>query len=146
MGNAYFLLKDMNNAERFTDKALLLDPVNPLALSQMADIILLKKGPVEKAMQFADKSVAASPPFYQPYAAMGTVLIVMGREEEAEEYFKKAHEKGLRGYLLPYTKARAYLIKGDKDKAEAILREIATMEDAPDELRTIIKRDQGRLL
>jgi tetratricopeptide (TPR) repeat protein len=146
MGNAYFLLKDMNNAELYTDKALLLDPVNPLALSQMVDIILIKKGPLEKAMQFAEKSLAASPPFYQPYAAMGTVLIVMGREAAAEEYFNKANEKGLRGYLLPYTKARAYLIKGDKHKAEAILREIATMDDAPADLRNIIKRDQGRLL
>lgn len=145
MGNAYFLLKDMNNAELYTDKALLLDPVSPLALSQMVDIILIKKGPIEKAMQFAEKSISASPPFYQPYAAMGTVLIVMGREEEAEEYFKKAHERGLRGYLLPYTKARAYFIKGDKDKAEAILREIASMDDTPADLRNIIKRDQGRL-
>ena len=77
---------------------------------------------------------------------MGTVLIIMGREDAAEEYFKKAHERGLRGYLLPYTKARAYFIKGDKDKAEAFLRDIANMDDAPDDLRNIIKKDQGRLL
>jgi tetratricopeptide (TPR) repeat protein len=125
---------------------LSLDPVNPLALSQMADILLVKKESVKMAMSYAEKSVSSSPTVYQPYATMGSVLIVMGREEAAEEYFKKAHERGLRGYLLPYTKARAYFIKGDKDKAEAILREIANMDDAPDELRNIIKKDQGRLL
>jgi tetratricopeptide (TPR) repeat protein len=123
-----------------------LDPANSLALALMADILLVKKEPVEKAKTYADRAISSSPVFYQPYAAMGTVLIVMGREEAAEEYFKKAYERGLRGYLLPYTKARAYFIKGDKDKAEALLREIANMDDAPDDLRNIIKRDQGRLL
>ena len=146
MGDAYFSLKDINNAEIWMSRSLSLDPANPLALARMADILLVKKGPIEKAKAYAEKAVSASPSFYQPYATMGTLLIVMGREEAAEEYFKKAHERGLRGCLLPYTKARAYFIKGDKDKAEAILREIANMDDAPDELRTIIKRDQGRLL
>ncbi|MBS1112307.1 MAG: Tetratricopeptide 1 repeat-containing protein [Nitrospirae bacterium] len=146
MGEAYFSLKDIKNAEVYISKTLSLDPANPLALSQMADILLVKKEPVEMAMSYAEKAVSSSPTVYQPYATMGSVLIAMGREEAAEEYFKKAHERGLRGYLLPYAKARAYFIKGDKDKAEAILREIANMDDAPDELRNIIKKDQGRLL
>jgi predicted Zn-dependent protease len=76
---------------------------------------------------------------------MGTVLIIMGKEDAAEEYFRKAAERGLRGYLLPFTKARAYLIKGDKDKAEVFLREIADMEDAPAGLRNMIKGERGRL-
>lgn len=75
---------------------------------------------------------------------MGTVLVIMGREDAAEEYFQKAYARGLRGYLLPYAKARAYLIKGDKEKAEVFLREIADMEDAPAGLRNMIKREKGR--
>ena len=48
--------------------------------------------------------------------------------------------------MLPYTKARAYFIKGDKDKAETLLWEIANMDDAPADLRNIIKKDPGGLL
>lgn len=144
MGDAYFRLKDIKNAEACISKSLALDPSNPLALALMADIILVEKGPVEKAKTYAEKAVAASPSFYQPYAAMGTVLVIMGREDAAEEYFQKAYARGLRGYLLPYAKARAYLIKGDKEKAEVFLREIADMEDAPAGLRNMIKREKGR--
>jgi tetratricopeptide (TPR) repeat protein len=146
MGDMYFAIKDMNNAEKYMGRSLSLDPSNPLALARMADILLVKKEAVEKAKTFADRAVSSSPSFYAPYATMGTVLIVMGREESAEEYFQKAYERGLRGYLLPYTKARAYFIKGDKDKAEALLREITNMDDAPADLRNIIKRDQGKLV
>ena len=145
MGETYFAKQDIKNAERYISLALSLDPANPLILARMADILLVKKEPVEKAKTYADRAVSSSPVFYQPYATMGTVLIVMGREEAAEEYFKKAYEKGLRGYLLPYTKARAYLIKGDKDKAKALLKEIATMGDTPENLRKIITIDQGSL-
>jgi tetratricopeptide (TPR) repeat protein len=146
MGDMYFAMKDINNAEKYISRTLLLDPANPLALARMADILLVKKEPPEKAKTYAERAVSSFPVFHQPYATMATVLIVMGREEEAEEYFKKAYERGLRGYLLPYTKARAYFIKGDKDKAEAVLLEIANMDDAPDDLRNIIKKDQDKLL
>jgi len=139
MGDAYFSLKDVNKAEMYIGKTLSLDPSNPLALAQMADIMLVKKEPVDRAKTYADKAVSLSPTFYQPYATMGTVLVVMGKEDEAEVYFKKANERGLRGYRLPFVKARAYFIKGDKEKAGQFLSEAAGMEDAPAGLRNIQK-------
>ncbi|MBA4374162.1 MAG: hypothetical protein C0402_15030 [Thermodesulfovibrio sp.] len=145
MGNAYFMAKEIDKAEAATGRALALDPFNPLALAQMADIVLIRKGPVEKARLFAEKSVAASPPFYQPYASMATVLVLLGNDAEAAVFFRKASERGMRGYLLPYSQARAYFMKGDKDKAAVYLKEILRMPDAPAELKKVIERDLSRL-
>ncbi|MBI5100510.1 MAG: tetratricopeptide repeat protein [Nitrospirae bacterium] len=143
MGDCYFLKKDLVNAEKYIGKTLSLDPSNPLALALMSDIMLVKKEPLQKAKAYADRAVSVSSAFYQPYAAMGTVLIVMGREDEAEQYFGRAAQHGLRGYRLPMAKARAYFIKGDEQKAGIFLREIAAMEDAPASLRDAIKKDRG---
>jgi type IV pilus assembly protein PilF len=145
MGNVYFLIKEIDKAEAATSRALALDPINPLALSLMADIVLIRKGPIEKARQYAEKAVAASPPFYQPYASMGMVMVLLGNETDADVFFQKAAEPGLRGYLLPYTRARAYFMKGDKGKASLYLQEILRMDDAPTELKNVIRRDLSRL-
>lgn len=145
LGNVYFLLKQIDKAEAATGRALALDQANPLALAQMADIVLIRRGPVEKARQYAEKAVAASPPFYQPYASMGTVMVLLGNEADANRYFQKAAERGLRGYLLPYTRARAYFMRGDREKAFVYLQEILHMDDAPAELKNVIKKDISRL-
>ena len=145
MGNVYLAIKDIGNAEKLTGQALALDPANPLALAQMADIILIKKGPLDAAKQYAERALASSPPFYQPYATMGMVLVMLGRDADADVFFQKAAERGMRGYLLPYTRARAYFMKGDKEKASLYLQEILHMDDAPAELKNVIKRDLARL-
>lgn len=145
LGNVYILLKEIDKAEAATSRALALDPANPLALAQMADIVLIRKGPVEKARQLAEKAVAASPPFYQPYASMGTVMVLLGNEAAADIFFQKAAEHGMRGYLLPYSRARAYFMKGDKGKASVYLQEILHTDDAPAELKEVIRKDLGRL-
>lgn len=145
MGNAYFMAKDSDKAEAATARALALDPVNPLALAQMADLVLVRKGPVEKARQLAEKAVASSPPFYQPYASMATIQVLLGNEADADSYFRKAAEHGMRGYLLPYSRARAYFMKGEKEKALFYLKEILGMEDAPPELKSVIRKDLHRL-
>jgi len=145
MGNAYFMTRDIRNAEAATLRALELDPANPLALAQMTDIILIRKGPLDEARQYAERAIASSPPFYQPYASMATVLVLMGKDQEAESYFQKAGERGLRGYLLPFTKARAYFMRGDKQKAAVYLRELSGMEDAPEGLKNMISKGLDRL-
>ena len=101
----------------------------------MSDILLMEKAPVEKAMRYAQSAVANASVFYQPYLAMGNVLIVMGKEREAEDYYQKARERGLKDFMVPFSKARAYVIKGDGKKAAAFLEEVASMKDAPESLR-----------
>jgi tetratricopeptide (TPR) repeat protein len=141
MGDVYFSKKDMEKSEEYFSKALSLDPGNPLMLSRMADIILTKKGPLNQALQYAEKAVSLSPSFSQPYETMAWVLIAMGNETDAEKYFHKAQKFGLTGYFLKFSKARAYFLKGDKEKAKIILREIAQMEDTPKEIKQAIQRE-----
>jgi len=145
MGNVYFLRKEIDKAEAAIGRALALDPVNPLALAQMADIVLIRKGPIEKARQFAERALATSPPFYQPYASMGTVMVLLGKDADADAFFQKAAERGMSGYLLPYTKARAYFMKGNKEKATQYLQEILHMDDAPADLKALIRQNLSRL-
>jgi tetratricopeptide (TPR) repeat protein len=135
MGAAYLSMRDMGEAAVYLQKALTFDPNNPLALSDMSDILLMRKDVVEKAVSYAKRAVSNASLFYQPYLAMGNALIVMGKDGEADEYYQKAKEMGLKGYMVPFSKARAYFIKGDNKKAAALLEEVAAMKDAPENLR-----------
>jgi protein O-mannosyl-transferase len=135
MGAAYLSMRDPQEAAANLEKTLALDPHNPLALSDMSDILLMEKAPAEKAMRYAQRAVANASVFYQPYLAMGNALIVMGKEGEAEGYYQKARQRGLKDFMVPFSKARAYIIKGDKKKAAELLDEVASMKDAPESLR-----------
>jgi tetratricopeptide (TPR) repeat protein len=135
MGVAYLSMRDLTEAAVNLKKTLTLDPNNPLALSDMSDVMLMEKEPAEEAMRYAQRAVANASLFYQPYLAMGNVLIVMGKEGEAEDYYQKARERGLKDFMVPFSKARAYVIKGDGGKAAAFLEEVASMKDAPESLK-----------
>lgn len=135
MGAAYLSMRDPGEAASYLQKALALDPNNPLALSDMSDILLMRKDEAEKAVSYAKRAVSNASLFYQPYLAMGNALIVMGKDGEADEYYQKAKERGLKGYMVPFSKARAYFIKGDNKKAAVLLEEVAAMKDAPESLR-----------
>lgn len=138
MGTAYLSMKDLKNASYFIERTLALDPHNVLALSDMADILLIKKEPPEKARDFAARAVANSPVFYQPYLTMGNVLIVMGRDGDADGYYMKAREHGMQDFMIPYSKGRAYFMKGDKAKAKIYLKEVLSSADAPEALKKSI--------
>ncbi len=138
MGLAYMGMKNLDEAGRYVEKALVSDPRNVLALSDMADITLLRKEPPEKALSFARKAVADNPPFYQPYLAMGNVLVVMGKDAEAEDYYRKAREKGVAAYVVPFSKARAYYMRGDREKVAAMLKEISGLKDVPESVKQAV--------
>lgn len=135
LGTVYMSRKDLKSAAYFIGKTLSLDPGNSLALADMADLLLIKKEPVEKAEEFAARAVAASPAFPTPYLAMGSVLIVKGQPEAAEAFFQKAGERGAKDYLIPFSKARAYLLRGDREKVKALLAEVLSIKDTPEDLR-----------
>ena len=135
MGTVYLGRKDLKKAGYYIDKTLSLDPRNVLALADMADMLLIKKAPAEKAEEYALRAVSDSPVFPTPYLTMGSVLIVMGREDAAEDFFRKAAEHGAKDYLIPFSKARAYLLKGEKEKVKIFLREVISMRDTPEELK-----------
>ncbi len=138
MGDVYLSKGDIIRATFYIDKTLALDPKNVLALADMSDILLIKREPLERVREFAARAVERSPIFGQPYLAMGNVLIVMGKEDEAERFFEKAEKRGVKDYLISFSKARAYFIKGEGAKMNAYLRKVLSSKDTPENLRQTI--------
>jgi tetratricopeptide (TPR) repeat protein len=145
LGTVYLSKKDLKNASFYIEKTLALDPHNVLALSDMADILLIKKEAPDKAMDLAAQAVAHSPVLYQPYLTMGNVLTVIGRDGEAEEYYRKAGERGAQDYLIPFSRARAYFMKGDRAKAKVYLKKVLSSDDAPADLKKSISGELSRM-
>ncbi len=142
IGLTYLGKRDIGNAYAYFGKALEIDPDNVLALADMADLLLLRKENPEGALRFAQRAVSKSPPFYQPYLSMGNVLIVLGRDGEAETYYRQALEKGLAEYFVPFSKARAYYLRGDSKRAQEQIAELRKFKNLPERIKTIIEHQQ----
>jgi tetratricopeptide (TPR) repeat protein len=142
MGLVYMSRQDVNRAQEYFQKALTIDPDNILALSDMADVILIRKGPPDEALRYALKAVSKSPPFYQPYLSMGSVLIVLGRETEAAEFYRKAAGHNVPAYMVPLSKARAYYLRGDTEKAKSQIAELSRFKNLPEQIRDMISQGQ----
>ncbi len=140
MGMAYLGKRDIELATASIDKALLLEPDHVLALSDKADLMLIKKSNPLDALTYAQRAISHSPPFYQPYLTMGNVLIVLGREKEAEGFYRKAVEHGMPDYMVPFSKARAYYIKGDPGEVNYYLSELKKYKNLPETMRGITKK------
>jgi tetratricopeptide (TPR) repeat protein len=145
MATVYLGGKDAKKAGYYIEKTLSLDPSNVLALADMADILLITKAPPEEAEKFAARAVVNSPAFPTPYLSMGNVLVVMGKEKAAEEFYRKAADRGAKDYLIPYSKARAYFLKGEKEKVRPLLREVMSLTDTPEELKRSISGTLNRM-
>jgi hypothetical protein len=76
---------------------------------------------------------------------MGSVMIVAGQDREAEDFYRLAVEHGMKDYMVPFLKARAYHIKGDDAKAGIFLRELASVKDLPENLRRIVGASLKRM-
>ena len=138
IGLTYLGKRDIGHAHEYFSKALEIDPDNVLALADMADLLLMRKENPEKALRYAQRAVSKSPPFYQPYLSMGSVLIVLGRDGQAEAYYRQAREKGLPEYFVPFSKARAYYLRGDSEKAKEQISELRKFKNLPDQIKNII--------
>ncbi len=138
MGNAYLIKSDPEKAAYYMSLALKIDPNHVLALSDMAEILLTKKDSLEKAKAFAAKAVALNSVFYQPYLTMGNVLLVSGDDATAEGYFEKAAGRGAKDYMISFSKARIYFLRGDREKVKACLKDVLSMKDTPEHLRRMI--------
>jgi protein O-mannosyl-transferase len=140
MGVAYMSKKDIHPAYDCFNKTLQLDPDNSLALSDMADLLLVRGSPPGDALVYARRAISKSPFFYQPYLTMGNVLTVLGRDKEADEYYDEALGHGMPGYMVPFNKARAYFLKGDKEKATHYVSELRKLNNLPENIRSLITK------
>jgi tetratricopeptide (TPR) repeat protein len=123
MGMAYLGKEDIPKADENISMTLSLQPDHVLALSDKADILLMRREP-SRALEYTKKSLSQSPPFYRPYLTMGSVLIVLGRDGEAAEYYRLAKERKAPDYMVSLSIARAYSLKGDTAKAREHLSEL----------------------
>jgi len=142
MGLTYMSKRDIEHAYEYFRKALAIDPDNVLALSDMADVLLIRKANPEEALRYARRAVSKSPPFYQPYLSLGNVLIVLQKDKEADEFYKKAIEHGVTAYMVPLSKARAYYLRGDIEKAKEQVSELRKFKNLPEQIKTIIEHGQ----
>lgn len=139
MGMAYLGKRNIELATASIDKALLFEPDNVLALSDKADLMLIKKADPLDALAYAQRAISHSPPFYQPYLTMGNVLLVLGREKDAEGFYRKALEHGMPDYIATFSKARAYYIKGDIVQAKHFLAELRGYKNLPEKFKGLLE-------
>jgi len=138
MGVVYMLKRDINHAEEYFRKALEIEPDNVLVLSDMVDLMLIKRDSPDKIMSYAKKAIKSSPPFYQPYLAMANVFLVSGDPENAEIYYREAVQKGARDYMIILNKARMYFLKGDSEKAGKYILELRRLRGLPSRISEMI--------
>ncbi len=143
IGASFMAKADIARAEDYFNKTLLLDPNNVLALSDLADLMLIRKLNPNDALRYAQRAVSKAPPFYLPYLTMGTVLTVLGREEDADAYYKKAADHHAPDYMIVFSRARAYYLKGDTQKAQAYAAELLKRRDLPEKLRTLMQQKKN---
>ncbi|MGD1074856.1 MAG: tetratricopeptide repeat protein [Thermodesulfovibrionales bacterium] len=140
IGASYLGKRNGELAADYFRRTLSVDPDNILALSDMADLMLIRKEKAEEALVYARKAIAKSPPFYQPYLTMGNILTVLGREREADDFYHQAIERGMADYMLPFSKARAYYMKGDLVKAGEFIAELRRYKDLPEGVKRMIQQ------
>jgi tetratricopeptide (TPR) repeat protein len=139
LGVVFMSKGDIEQAYKYFHQTLSIDPDNVLALSDMADLMLIRKSDPQEALNYTRRAVSKGPPFPHPYLTMGNVLIVLGREKEAEEFYKRAMERGAAGYMVPFSKARAYYIKGDMEQAKSQLAELRRFKGLPEKMKNLIR-------
>jgi tetratricopeptide (TPR) repeat protein len=130
---------DIDRADDYLRKTLAIDPNHTLALSDTAEVMLLRNSDPEEALLIAEQAISKRPPFYQPYLTMGNILILLGREKEAEDYYAKALHRGSSEHLVLLSKARSYYLMGDMENANIYISEIRSLGNIPDNIRRIIQ-------
>lgn len=138
LGVAYISKRNLTLAGEYFSKTLAIDPENILALADMADLMLIRKANPEDALAYAQKAVSRPSQFYQPYLTMANVLIILGKEKEADEFYSKALERKAPEYLVPFSKARSYYMKGNNEKANYYLSELQKHK-LPENIKNLTK-------
>lgn len=124
------------------DKTLKLYSDDILALSEKARLVLSKERDADRAAAYAQKALAHSPPFYEPYIAIGFILTYKGEYKKADEYFEKSKRvwSPAPEYEINYIKANAYSLKGDSNTADVYLKKAMNNGDVREEIKQAIRK------
>lgn len=139
MGTVYMSMRDVDSAAEYFRKTLTLDPYNVFALSDLSDLALVTASDGQEALRYAERAVSHAPPYYQAYLSMANALLYLGKERDADEFYGDARTRGMAPYMIPFAKARVYLMKGDKEKSAYYVRELRSMKDLPHNIRRMVE-------
>lgn len=89
LGNALLAHDDARGAARALDRAMELDPSDPIALNTLA-VLLLEEGRLADAERRARQSVALAPDQGAPYNTLGEILLREGDAEGAVGAFRRS--------------------------------------------------------
>ncbi|MBM4140026.1 MAG: tetratricopeptide repeat protein [Nitrospira sp.] len=145
MAKVHLMKGDLKTASEYLRKVLLVDPYNIVALSDMAHLVLLGGGGVDKALPFAKKAVSFNPPVYKPYLIMGTILTIQGEDADAEEFYTTAKDFHAPEYLVLFNRAWAYSLKGEREKQKYYLSKLLNMKRVPNNIRNTAKKILSKL-
>lgn len=140
IGVTYMLKRDIKHAEEYFKKALESESDNVFVLSDMSDLMLIKKESPEKAFAYAEKAISKKPPFYQPYLAMGNVILFQGKERDAEGFYQEAIQRGAKEYMVILNKARIYHLRGEPEKAEEYISMLRNFKGLPLKIKKLMTR------
>lgn len=140
IGVTHMIKRDIQRAEEYFEKALSVEPDNVLVLSDMVDLMLIKREPPEKALAYAQRAISKTPPFYQPYLAMGNVLLFEGKEWDAERFYRDAIQKGAKEYMVILNKARVYHLKGEQMKSKEYILRLRNFPGLPLRIKELLSR------
>lgn len=140
MGVVYMLRRDIQQAEEYFKKALSVEPDNVLVLSDMSDLMLIKRESPERAFAYAQRAISKTPPFYQPYLAMGNVLLFQGKEGDAERFYRDAIQKGAKEYMVILNKARIYHLRGEQMRAREYIVMLRNFSGLPLKIKELLSQ------
>jgi len=129
-----------DQSEDFIER-MLLKKEHYLGLSLKAQIALLKKDDVNKALLYATKAMANFPSMPEPYLVMGMIMLYKDNTNKAEEFFKLAKGQWLKAknYEILFYKTVIHILKNQKDKANFLFKKILNDPQAPDGLKNYLK-------
>jgi tetratricopeptide (TPR) repeat protein len=94
LADCYNTLKQFDESDKYFDKALKLDPNDPLVLNNYSYYLSLRKANLEKADTMSKRSNELRPNQASYEDTYGWILFVMGKYEEAEKWLQKALDNG----------------------------------------------------
>ncbi|GEM_PF-6209501 len=93
LAESYYRLGDTRKAFAYFDKALALDPEDPVVLNNYAYYLSLSGGDLSRALRMSKKSLRIEPDQPAYLDTYGWILFKMGKPQQAREYIARALEK-----------------------------------------------------
>jgi serine/threonine protein kinase/predicted Zn-dependent protease len=131
LGQIYYRnLREFEEAVRYLNKAIEIDPLYKLAYNVLA-YTYNEMGDFEKSLWAINKYIELAPDEPNPYDTRGDLYARNGKLDQAMESYKKALEKKSDFYPSQFKLGDMYLFKKDYAKAESCYKELSSSSEKP---------------